>query len=150
MRVTKWRITTANNRTTTCCLATKQKKINQGTNISTSVFRHSGHCLHDADKIVFIVTEFSKHIKQATSHDLPTEQESIKIVDRLLIPHIVTHTRAILKHNSCQMKLYRAEQTTFFLLNISTVEKHSRGILQLTWWRGLTGNKVYYGTSNIL
>lgn len=55
---------------------TNKKKINQ----STSIFRHSGHCFHDTDKVIFIVTEFSKHIKQATSHDLPKKQQSVKLV----------------------------------------------------------------------
>lgn len=61
-------------------------------NSSTSIFRHSGNCLHDADKIVFIVTEFSKHIKQATSHDLPIEQERLGLVDGLAIPAINADT----------------------------------------------------------
>lgn len=43
-------------------------------NASTSILRHSGNCLHDTDKVIFIVAELSKHIKQATSHDLPRKQ----------------------------------------------------------------------------
>lgn len=116
-------------------LSNQAKKLR--TNKSTSIFRHSGNCLHDADKIIFIVTEFSKHVKQAASHNLPTEQERIRLVD-LPMPTCCKCTHAIKKHNSGQIKLYRADQwrlkrrTTFVLLNASNVEKHRRRILQLT------------------
>lgn len=41
---------------------------------STCILWHSGNCFHDTGKVIFIVTELSKHIKQATSHDLPRKQ----------------------------------------------------------------------------
>lgn len=55
-------------------------------NKSTSIFWHSGNCLHDTDKVIFIVTELSKHIKQSASHDLPKKQQSIQLVDCPPIP----------------------------------------------------------------
>lgn len=49
---------------------------------STSIFWHSGNCLHDTDKVIFIVTELSKHIKQAASHDLPRKQQKRQVSGR--------------------------------------------------------------------
>ena len=48
-------------------------------NPSTSIFWHSGNCLHDTDKVIFIVTELPKHIKQAASHDLPRKQQELQV-----------------------------------------------------------------------
>jgi len=60
---------------------------------STSIFWHSGNCLHDTDKVIFIVTELSKHIKQAASHDLPREQQE-RHVSRLPANTYVAHSVA--------------------------------------------------------
>lgn len=52
---------------------------NEKENTATSIFWHSGNCLHDTDKVIFIVTELSKHIKQAASHDLPRKQRELRV-----------------------------------------------------------------------
>lgn len=60
-----------------CILVSRHNWTNEKANTSTSILWHSGNCLHDTDKVIFIVTELSKHIKQATSHDLPRKQQEL-------------------------------------------------------------------------
>lgn len=60
--------------------------------MSTFMFGYSGNCIHDMDKILFLVCDLSKHIKQATSQDLPMKQESTKLVECLPIITGAKHT----------------------------------------------------------
>lgn len=107
----------------------KQKAKWRQKNQSTSIFRHSGHCFHDTDKVIFIVTEFSKHIKQAASHDLPKKQQSLKLVANTYtawhgagkavkyITHLCMNMLVVLKHHKATPRKRGGRKKTKTKLN---------------------------------
>lgn len=87
-------------------------------NRSTSILWHSGNCLHDTDKVIFIVTELSKHIKQPTSHDLPRKQQKPQV--------------SRLPANTYKCWLHTAKHTALTVLS-STLHTHELGDDRRAW-----------------
>lgn len=90
---------TYQNKATTAAAAERNKR----KHVSTSILGHSGNRLHDTDKIIFIVTELSKHIEQPASHDLPRKQQELQVSTTLDNAECWMFTAVTQLWQSCQV-----------------------------------------------